>query len=131
MVFRTRQHKISVPEFLDTLICRMDSSSLSTLSIEVGEGRELLLVMLAGIGEDELETAGIVGSAGLEGVFKHLQQVDVGTGYIVDEVEVFHFNIIDFNIQCVGTVLRAQKQTGVMFFPLLHTTAYSFSLSEM
>ena len=88
--------------------------------------------MLAGIGEDELETAGIVGSAGLEGIFGRLQQIDIGTGHIVDEVDVFHFHIFDFHVQRVGTVLGGtETDWGVAVSTVAYYGIFFFTFGDV
>ena len=75
------------------------------VTIEEGEVVGVLLVDAAVGAEHEAEAAGVVGDLSLEAVARVGNQVDVGAGHVVDEVEVLHLNVFGVDAEGVGAVL--------------------------
>ncbi len=53
----------------------------------------------------QLETAGIVGGVGLEGVTRVGKQVDVHARHVVDKVEVIHFNVVGIDAEGISAIV--------------------------
>ena len=75
------------------------------VTIEEGEVVGVLLVDAAVGAEHEAEAAGVVGDLSLEAVARVGNQVDVGAGHVVDEVEVLHLNVFGVDAKGVGAVV--------------------------
>ena len=81
-------------------------------TVEVGERFDVVLIHVVAGGVDEFEAVGIVGRAGCEGVARVGQQVDIGASKVVDEVEVFHLDVLSVDAEGVGTVLGSVEADG-------------------
>ena len=80
-------------------------------AVEVGEGLGGLFVGAVAL-EHQAEAVGVVACAGLEGVARGLEQVDVHAGHIVDEVEVIHLHVLGLHGEGVGAVLAGLEADG-------------------
>ena len=64
----------------------------------------------------QAEARSVVAGGSLEGVARGLEQVDIGAGHIVDEVEVVHLDILGVNADGIGAVLFGLEVDGHLAF---------------
>ena len=72
--------------------------------LAIAKEGEAVIIAVAASGKHQLETALIVGRASLEGVARGGEQVYVGAGQVVDEVQVVHFHAFRINREGVAAV---------------------------
>ena len=80
-------------------------------AVEEGEGLGGLFVDAVGA-KHQAEAARVVVGASLEGVVRGGEQVDVGAGHIIDEVEVVHVDVLGLNGDGIGAVFAGAEADG-------------------
>ena len=81
-------------------------------AVEVGEGLVAVLGRAVVGAEHQAEARFIVRGLRVEGVARGGQQVDVGTGHVVDEVEVVHLHVHGVDREGVLAVLVGAEADG-------------------
>ena len=79
---------------------------------EEGEGLIATVCIPVGGNEHQLEAALVVRRLGIEGVARRGQQVYIGAGHVIDEVEVVHFHVLGVDREGVLAVLVGAEVDG-------------------
>ena len=84
-------------------------------AVEESEG--LIAILVSAVrAEDELEARGVVRCLGLEAVARFNEQVDIGTGHIINKVEVVHLQVLGINGNSVAAVVFSLEADGHLTF---------------
>ena len=64
--------------------------------------------------EDQLETRGVVGGVGVEGVIRGGQQVDFVAREVVPEIQIGEVQVLEVKMKGVGTVFGGFESEGLI-----------------